>query len=77
MAERTENEERPELEQLRVLHQALQQEDPVQQELAHYQRHACASPEKNTQDQGMDNFDLVHSRSKYINILKYLYWQDA
>jgi hypothetical protein len=51
MAERTENEERPELEQLRVLHQALQQEDPIQQELAHYQRHACVSPKKNTQDQ--------------------------
>jgi hypothetical protein len=51
MAERTENEKRPELEQLRVLHQALQQEDPVQQELAHYQRHACVSPKKNNQDQ--------------------------
>ncbi len=50
MAERTENEERPELEQLRVLHQALQQEDPVQQELAHYQRYACGSPKKNNQD---------------------------
>ncbi len=63
MAERTEKEERPELEQLRVLHQALQQEDPVQQELAHYQRYACVSPKKNNQDQGMDYFDLVHSRS--------------
>ncbi len=47
MAERTKNEERPELEQLRVLHQALQQEDPVQQELAHYQRYACVSPKNN------------------------------
>ncbi len=73
MAERTENEERPELEQLRVLHQALQQEDPVQQELAHYQRHACVSPKKNTQDQEWITLTFVHSRSTPQKRFKKLY----
>ncbi len=76
MAERTENEERPELEQLRVLHQALQQEDPVQQELAHYQRHAYVSPKKNTQYYEWICSSSSKLQKKYLKnynrILKYI-----